>query len=100
MPSFWIGTFAMSVSFAPLRKRHLRAIVQHDRAVRERPVGRDGNFGGGAFHRAQIAARIFDRILQAEPGGIVIRHRDLLHAGKIDHVQLVGLANCTPPAST
>jgi hypothetical protein len=37
----------------------LVAIVEQDGAVGQRPVGVDRHFGGGAFHRAQIAAGVF-----------------------------------------
>ena len=46
-------------------QRELRSVVQHRIAVRQRPVGLDRDLRGGAFHRAQIAARIFHRVLHA-----------------------------------
>ena len=83
------GTLAMRQLPSPAAQRELGAVVEQQHAVRQRPIGLDGDLGGGAFHGAQIAARIFHRVLHARPGGEMIGHADLLHARQIDHVQVV-----------
>ncbi len=67
-------------------------VIQHQHAVRKRAIGDDLHIRLRAFHRAQVAARIFHCVLVAEPCGVVVRHPHFFHARHIHHIQLELLA--------
>ena len=76
----------------PRFQRELGPVIQNHHAAGQRFVGLDRYIGFGPLHRAQVAARIFHRVLDPQPGREVIRHPDLLHARQIHHGQFEGIA--------
>ena len=86
-----MGTLRGERAVAARFERDMRAVVDLDQAVGERTVGGDGEFGDGACDGAQIAAGIFDDVFRAQPAREMIGDLDVLDAGQIDHVELVGL---------
>ena len=62
-----------------------RAIVHHQNAAGQRLIGGDGDLGLGAFHGAQIAARIFHFILQSQPRRVMVSDANFLDAGEVHY---------------
>ena len=69
-------------------KRNLRVVAQHQDALGQRTVRQNRDLGVGAFHSAQIAARIFDGVLHSRPSRVMIGDADLLNGRKIDDAQI------------
>ncbi len=61
----------------------MRAAVEHEQTILQRPIGDHVELGACALERTKIAAGIFGRVLQARPRRIVIRDRDPLDRRQI-----------------
>ncbi len=77
----------VDVSFAA-RQANLLIVIEDQQAVAHGLVGFNFEVGIRAFDGAQIAAALFRHILQVRPGGIAVRHADVFHVGKIEHVDV------------
>ena len=55
----------------------------------ERSIGLDAHVGFGAFHGAQIAARVLHFVFKAGPRRVMIRHSNVLYFGEIHHLDAI-----------
>src|SRR4029077_9044160 len=63
-------------------------VVEYETAVAHRTVGENLQIGFGTFHGAQVAAMLFDLVLESGPRGELVGHTNLFDRSQINYFQI------------